>query len=164
MGHRVAVLKDARLQQVDTPRNLYEKPANVFVAGFIGSPAINLRAAKLVSEGALISGTVLPLPADVLGAARAGGLDEVTVGLRPESASLSPAGTAGGLALTVALVEALGADAYVYGELDGDGADDKAWVVRCDGAAAPRIGDRIGIVVQASEAHLFNRQTGLRLN
>jgi len=164
MGHRVAVLKDARLQQVDTPRNLYERPANVFVAGFMGSPAMNLRGAKLAPEGALVSGTVLPVPADTLNTARAGGLDEVTIGLRPESASVAPAGTPGALALTVALVEELGADAYVYGELAGDTPDDKPWVVRCDGRAAPRIGDNVGVVVQASDAHVFNRQTGLRLD
>jgi multiple sugar transport system ATP-binding protein len=91
-------------------------------------------------------------------------LDEVTIGLRPESTSLAPAGTPGALALTVALVEELGADAYVYGELAGDTPDDKPWVVRCDGRAAPRIGDKVSVVVQASDAHLFNHQTGLRLN
>ncbi|HEY2440958.1 MAG TPA: sn-glycerol-3-phosphate ABC transporter ATP-binding protein UgpC [Solirubrobacteraceae bacterium] len=164
MGHRVAVLRDARLQQLDTPRNLYEKPANIFVAGFIGSPAMNLREARLVPEGAWLSGAALPLSAESLSAARAAGLDEVTVGLRPESGSLSPAGTAGALPLTVALVEELGADAYVYGKLEGDGPDDKPWVVRCDGRGAPRIGDRVGVVVEASHAHLFNHQTGLRLN
>jgi multiple sugar transport system ATP-binding protein len=164
MGHRVAVLKDARLQQVDTPRNLYERPANVFVAGFIGSPAMNLRGAKLVPEGALVSGTVLPLPADAMRAARTAGLDEVTIGLRPESGSLAPAQTPATLPLTVALVEELGADAYVYGELEGDAPDDNPWVLRCDGRAVPRIGDNVSVVVQASDAHLFNGQTGLRLN
>src|SRR6202012_4037111 len=114
---------DAKLR-VDTPRNLYEKPANVFVAGFIGSPAMNLRGAKLVPEGALLSGVVLPLSTDSAGAAHAARLDEVTIGIRPESASLSSAETPGALPLTVALVEELGADAYVYGELEGDGADD----------------------------------------
>ncbi|MGB9182573.1 MAG: sn-glycerol-3-phosphate ABC transporter ATP-binding protein UgpC [Solirubrobacteraceae bacterium] len=163
MGHRVAVLKDARLQQVDTPRNLYERPANVFVAGFIGSPAMNLRGAKLAQEGVLVSDTALPLPADMVNAARAAGLDEVTIGFRPESASLAPAGTPGALALTVALVEELGADAYVYGELAGDTPDDKPWVVRCEGRAVPRIGDKVSVAVQASDAHLFNPQTGLRL-
>jgi multiple sugar transport system ATP-binding protein len=163
MGHRVAVLNDARLQQVDTPRNLYEKPANVFVAGFIGSPAMNLRVAKLVPEGVLIGDTVLSLPTETLSAARATGLDEVTIGLRPESASLAAAGTPDTLALSVALVEELGADAYVYGAVEGDAPEDKPWVVRCDGRAAPRIGDRVGVAVRAAEAHLFNRRTGLRL-
>jgi multiple sugar transport system ATP-binding protein len=164
LGHRVAVLKDARLQQVDTPRNLYEQPANVFVAGFIGSPAMNLRRAKLVPEGAVLSGTELALPADLVAAARSAGLDEVTIGLRPESGSLSPAGTPATLALTVMLVEELGADAYVYGALAEDGPDDKPWVVRCDGRAAPHIGDHVGVAVQASDAHLFSPRTGQRLN
>jgi multiple sugar transport system ATP-binding protein len=164
MGHRVAVLRDARLQQVDTPRNLYERPANVFVAGFIGSPAMNLRSARLVAEGARIGGSVVPLPSAAAAAARAGGLDAVTVGLRPEAARLTPAGTPEALELTVRLVEELGADAYVYGELAGDAPEEKPWVVRCEGRTAPRIGDRVGVVVQASEAHLFDPGTGLRLD
>jgi multiple sugar transport system ATP-binding protein len=164
MGHRVAVLSDARLQQVDTPRNLYEKPANVFVAGFIGSPAMNLRVAKLAPDGASIGDATLPLPAETLRSARTDGADEVVIGLRPESGALAPAGTPETLTLTVTLVEELGADAYVYGNLSGDTAQDKAWVIRCDGRAVPRIGDRVGVSVQTSAAHLFNGRTGLRLN
>ncbi len=164
MGHRVAVLRDARLQQVDTPRNLYERPANVFVAGFIGSPAMNLRAAELVEAGVRIGGTVVPLAGDAAAAARTAGPGAVTVGLRPESAGLVPPGTPEALALTVRLVEELGADAYVYGELAGDDPDERPWVVRCEGRSAPRIGDRVGVVVQASEAHLFDPGTGLRLD
>ena len=61
MGHRVAVLKDGVLQQVDTPRNLYDRPANAFVAGFIGSPAMNLRTVPLVPGGARLSDLVVPL-------------------------------------------------------------------------------------------------------
>jgi multiple sugar transport system ATP-binding protein len=164
MGHRVAVLKDARLQQVDTPRNLYEHPANVFVAEFIGSPAMNLRTAKLNGEGAHLGGGVLPLSRDAVAAARADGLGEVTVGLRPESAGLAAADAPGALGLTVRLVEELGADAYVYGDLEGDTSDDKPWVVRCDGRTVPRIGDQVGVVVDAGNPHLFNARTGLRLN
>jgi multiple sugar transport system ATP-binding protein len=164
MGHRVAVLNDARLQQVDTPRNLYEKPANVFVAGFIGSPAMNLRRGKLVPEGVQIGDTLLPLPAETLGSARASGLGEVIIGFRPESGALAPAGTPDTLALTVALVEELGADAYVYGHASGDAPEEKSWVVRCDGRVIPRIGDRVGISLHTSEVHLFDHQTGRRLN
>ncbi len=164
MGHRVAVLNDARLQQVDTPRSLYEKPANVFVAGFIGSPAMNLRVAKLVPEGALIGETTFSLPRQSLSAARTAGLDEVIIGLRPESADLAPAQTPDTLALTVALVEELGADAYVYGSVSGDAPQDKPWVIRCNGRGVPRIGDRVAVAVHASAAHLFNPRTGLRLN
>jgi multiple sugar transport system ATP-binding protein len=163
MGHRVAVLKDARLQQVDAPRNLYEHPDNVFVAEFIGSPAMNLRTAKLDGEGALLGGGVLPLPREAVAAARSDGLGEVTIGLRPESASLSPAGSPGAIDLTVRLVEGLGADAYVYGELAGDTNGEKPWVVRCDGRAVPHLGDHVGVAVDAGTAHVFNARTGLRL-
>jgi multiple sugar transport system ATP-binding protein len=164
MGHRVAVLRDARLQQVDTPRELYERPANVFVAEFIGSPAMNLRTAALNGEGARLSGTAVPVPQEAVAAARADGLEEVTIGLRPESARLAPAGAPNALDLTVRLVEELGADAYVYGELSGDAPGEKPWVVRCEGRAVPHIGDHVGVVVQAAEAHLFNPRTGLRLH
>jgi multiple sugar transport system ATP-binding protein len=165
MGRRVAVLKDARLQQVDTPRNLYEHPANVFMAEFIGSPAMNLRTAKLNGEGALLGGGVLPLSRDAVAAARADGLHEVTIGLRPESASLAAAGAPGAIDLTIRLVEELGADAYVYvyGELSGDTNGEKPWVVRCDGRAVPRIGDQVGVAVDAGTAHLFNARTGMRV-
>jgi multiple sugar transport system ATP-binding protein len=164
MGHRVAVLRDARLQQVDTPRNLYERPANVFVAEFIGSPAMNLRTATLNGEGVRLGDTSLPVPRDALTAARGDGLEEVMIGLRPESARLAPAGEPGALDLTVRLVEELGADAYIYGELAGDAPGEKPWVVRCEGRAIPRIGDQVSIVVDPAEAHLFNPRTGLRLN
>ncbi len=164
MGHRVAVLSDARLQQVDTPRNLYEQPRNLFVAGFIGSPAMNLRRAKLVPEGARIGDTVVPLTRERLSAARAAGLEEVIVGIRPESAAVAAGETPNALSLTVALVEELGADAYVYGKAAGDGSEDKPWVVRCEGRMMPRIGESIGIAIQTSEAHVFNPATGLRLD
>jgi multiple sugar transport system ATP-binding protein len=97
-------------------------------------------------------------------AARANGVGEVTIGLRPEAATLSPAGTPGTLDLTVRLVEELGADAYVYGELSGDTNGEKPWVVRCEGRAVPRIGDHVGVSVDAGTAHLFNAHTGLRLS
>jgi multiple sugar transport system ATP-binding protein len=135
----------------------------VFVAEFIGSPAMNLRTAKLNGEGALLAGGVLPLTRDAVAAMRADGLDEVTIGLRPESANLAPAGAPGTIDLTVRLVEELGADAYVYGELAGDADGEKPWVVRCDGRAVPHIGDQVGVSLDAGDAHLFNARTGRRL-
>jgi multiple sugar transport system ATP-binding protein len=160
MGHRVAVLKDARLQQVDTPRNLYERPANVFVAGFIGSPAMNLRPAAVADDAVRLGGVLVPLGSPLPG----GGAGEVTIGIRPESAELVDTDRPGAVALTVVLVEELGADAYVYGTLAGDPPDAKPWVVRCDGRTAPRIGDRVAVALRGADAHLFDRDTGLRLN
>ena len=86
MGHRVAVLKDGVLQQCGTPRNLYDRPCNAFVAGFIGSPAMNLRTVPLVAGGARLSDVVLPLREEVRAAASAAGLTELIVGVAPRIA------------------------------------------------------------------------------
>jgi multiple sugar transport system ATP-binding protein len=161
MGHRVAVLKDGILQQVDTPRNLYDQPGNAFVAGFIGSPAMNLRTAPLTAEGARLGDTTVSLTPDVLADAARAGLSAVTVGLRPESLSLT---SGEGLTLTVNLVEELGADAFVYGSLPGDNSlVDKHFVVRFDGRVPPRIGDVIRVTARAGESHAFHPETGERL-
>jgi multiple sugar transport system ATP-binding protein len=83
MGHRVAVLRDGILQQVDTPRALYDTPSNVFVAGFIGSPAMNMRNVPLTERGARLADMDVPLPNSVLAAAREARLSEVVLGVRP---------------------------------------------------------------------------------
>ena len=85
MGDRVAVLKDGVLQQVDTPRNLYARPVNAFVAGFIGSPAMNLRSADLTDSGARLGATVIPLPRTIIDAAHRANLSSITLGIRPEA-------------------------------------------------------------------------------
>jgi multiple sugar transport system ATP-binding protein len=121
MGDRVAVLKDGLLQQCGTPRNLYDHPDTSFVAGFIGSPAMNLVKSTISDAGAQLGNTIVPLRADVAAAARAAGLKELILGIRPESFDAAQNGN--GLRLKVTLVEELGADAYVYGTLTGgDGA------------------------------------------
>jgi multiple sugar transport system ATP-binding protein len=163
MGHRVAVLRDGQLQQVDTPRKLYDRPANVFVAGFIGSPAMNLRTAAITADGATLAGAAIDLPAEALAAARQAALLDVVVGLRPEATTLASAGQSGTVPLTVTLVEELGADAYVYGTLESDAAADKPWVLRCDSHAVPTIGQQVRVTVDAGNAHVFNPATGVRL-
>jgi multiple sugar transport system ATP-binding protein len=163
MGHRVAVLKDARLQQVDTPRALYERPDNVFVAGFIGSPAMNLRRARLADDGLRLGETLVTVPEAALAGARAVGSEQLVLGVRPEAAHLTEVDTPGGLSLTVALVEELGADAYVYGTLNGDPPGERSWVVRSTGRSAPRIGDRVGVTIDGGDAHLFELQSGRRV-
>jgi multiple sugar transport system ATP-binding protein len=160
MGDRVAVLKDGVLQQVDTPRDLYDRPCNSFVAAFIGSPAMNLRQAKLAPEGAVLAGVSLPLDRKVVEAAS--GLDVVTMGMRPESFTLSSTGS--GLAMQVKLVEELGADAYIYGTLEGDDpSTDRPFVIRAGGHVTPRIGDMIHIDIVPGQEHVFHPGTGERL-
>jgi multiple sugar transport system ATP-binding protein len=164
MGHRVAILKEGGfLQQVDTPRNLYDKPINSFVAGFIGSPAMNLRPAELVPGGAKLGNIVVQLHADSEAEAKKANLSKVLLGVRPESFHVG-ANPDSGLELKVNLVEELGADAYVYGELTGDPeAHEKQYIVRFDGRVPPRINDVIHVEVRQGEEHVFNPDTGARL-
>jgi multiple sugar transport system ATP-binding protein len=162
MGHRVAVLKDGKLQQCDTPRNLYDRPDNAFVAGFIGSPAMNLRNTKIVGGGAQLGDAVVPLDPKVLEAASAANLSEVTLGLRPESFTVGGDGPV--VSFTAVLVEELGADAFVYATLPGDDPiSDKHMVVRFDGRVPPSINDSLKMHIRTDEAHVFNPETGLRL-
>ena len=174
MGHRVAILKEGGfLQQVDTPRNLYDRPANAFVAGFIGSPAMNLRTVPLVAGGAKLGNIVLPLQPAAVEAVKAAGLGEITLGVRPESfqAVEAPGGlqkdglqkATAGLKIEVKLVEELGADAYVYGTLEGDDATARNFTVRFDGRVPPRIGEVVEVGVRTNEEHTFHPETGERL-
>ncbi|WP_427004716.1 ABC transporter ATP-binding protein [Pseudarthrobacter sp. H2] len=157
MGDRVAVLKDGLLMQVDTPRNLYDKPKNVFVAGFIGSPAMNLLELPVVDGGVQFGGTVYPVPRNILDEAHG---KTVTVGSRPED--LENAAEGEGLQVEVDVVEELGADAYVYGHstLDGKSHD---IVARVDGRNPPKKGESIWVRPQSGHVHLFDTKTGLRL-
>jgi multiple sugar transport system ATP-binding protein len=162
MGHRVAVLRDGKLQQCDTPRNLYDKPGNAFVAGFIGSPAMNLRRAKVVSGGAQFGDMVVPLKPDVMAAVSEANLNEITLGLRPEAFTSAADGNS--VTLTVDLVEELGADSYVHATLPGDDPlIDQHLVVRFEERFTPRIGDVIKMGVRSEEEHAFNPETGARL-
>jgi multiple sugar transport system ATP-binding protein len=164
MGHRVAILKEGGfLQQVDTPRNLYDRPINSFVAGFIGSPAMNLRPAELVPGGAKLGNIVVQLHSDAEAEAKNANLSKVLLGVRPESFHVG-ANPDSGLELKVNLVEELGADAYVYGELTGDPeVYEKQYIVRFDGRVPPRINDVIHVEVRQGEEHVFNPDTGARL-
>jgi multiple sugar transport system ATP-binding protein len=152
LGHRVAVLRDGRLQQCDTPRRLYDHPANVFVGGFIGSPAMNLCTLPVVEGRTQLAGRELALPAGLNGAR------EVVVGLRPESLELADDGLPG----RVEVVEELGADAYAFcvAQLGGD---EVRLVARADGRHPPASGDRVALSPRIDEAHLFDAVSGARL-
>ncbi|MCZ2404782.1 sn-glycerol-3-phosphate ABC transporter ATP-binding protein UgpC [Paenarthrobacter sp. Z7-10] len=157
MGDRVAVLKDGVLMQVDTPRNLYDKPLNVFVAGFIGSPAMNLLELPVVDDGVKFGGAVYPVPHDVLKAAAG---KTVTLGVRPEDLETAPEGE--GLPVEVDVVEELGADAYIYGHTTLDGKDHDI-VARVDGRRPPLKGDKLHVRPQQGHIHLFDSTSGLHL-
>ena len=156
MGDRVAVLKDGLLQQVDTPRNLYDKPQNVFVAGFIGSPAMNLVQLPIIDGGVQFGDAVLPISKEVL--AKATG-SRVTVGVRPEKMSVA----AHGLEVDVDVVEELGSDGYLYGRVQLDGNEQNV-VVRVDPIDHPKAGDKIHLQADPEAVHVFDGETGERLN
>ena len=158
MGDRIAVLKDGLLQQVGTPRDLYEKPNNVFVAGFIGSPAMNLFPAHLAEGGVQFGDTVVGIEADTLG--KAHGTD-VTIGVRPEDIQVAPA-DGKGLSVVVDLVEELGADGYLYGHADVNGKRTDI-VARVDGRMHPNAGDKVYLTATPHHVHLFDIESGDRL-
>jgi multiple sugar transport system ATP-binding protein len=154
LGHRVAVLKDGKLQQCDTPKELYARPANVFVAGFIGSPAMNLCPAPNRANGSLSFGGVsFRVPVD------GGSGRPIVLGLRPESLELA----ADGVPARVDVVEELGADAYLFCSADVDG-ETVRLVARVDARAVPDRGDRVSLRPLPDEAHLFDAETGERLS
>ena len=157
MGHRVAVLKDGILQQAATPRELYERPANAFVAAFIGSPGMNLTTVPVSAVGVEFGELIVPVPRSAVS-----GLDDVTFGIRPEALQLvGPADD--GFDLAVELVEELGADAYIYGTvLSTSGAHRVN--VRVDGRTPPRLGQTVRVGLRnVAETHLFHPVTGARL-
>ncbi len=150
MGHRVAVLCEGRLQQCDTPRALYQRPANTYVAGFIGSPAMNLLPVQRTGTTVDLGGLEVPVPDS--------GSADVVVGLRPEA--LVPGGS---LDLLVELVEELGADAYVYGVAEIAGRSRRV-VIRTDARSTPAVGQRIAVGLRSpADVHVFDAASGERV-
>ncbi|MBD8056793.1 ABC transporter ATP-binding protein [Rhodococcus ruber] len=159
MGDRVAVLDGGRLQQVAAPRVLYDNPVNTFVAGFVGSPGMNLLDAPVRDGAAVLGALRVPVPADV-------GADRIVVGVRPEAWTPVGAWRSGTLSLTVDLVEQLGAEAFVHatatGPADWSSATGKV-VVRVDRRVAIGPGERVHLLPQPGEVYFFSATTGARL-
>jgi ABC-type sugar transport system ATPase subunit len=156
LGHRVAVLSEGRLQQCAAPRELYEHPANTFVAGFIGSPSMNLLSVPLGSNGSVsLGGVSVPVPAS----ASNSGWKEIVVGVRPESLELA----ADGIPAEVQVVEEVGADAFVFCTAELDGVATKL-VARAGAKRAPERGAQVSLRPVADEAHLFDPVGGARLS
>jgi multiple sugar transport system ATP-binding protein len=188
MGDRVAVLKDGYLQQLDTPRNLYAAPDNVFVAAFIGSPSMNLYEARLDAEGdrptMLLGSQRVALPAELL--ARRPGLQryigrDVVVGIRPEDLEDAAVGPGAPqeqrIRAHVRLVESLGAELMVHVEIDAvtvDSGDPDALedagvlgaanaVARFSPHSQVQVDDDIEIVVAVQGLHFFDPETHLAI-
>jgi multiple sugar transport system ATP-binding protein len=160
MGSRVAVLRDGRLQQCAEPREMYERPANAFVAGFIGSPPMNLLTVALQDGRAVeLGGMRFELPAPAASAAAAAHLSEVTVGVRPADLELA-AGE--GIAGAVRTIEHLGADANVCCSIAVAGGEAQL-VARTAAGRVPRPNDAVTLRLAAAALHWFSPSSGERL-
>lgn len=157
MGDRVAVMRDGLLQQCATPREIYLHPVNTFVAGFIGSPPMNLLRAAVIPDGADLGGLHLPLPRASL--ASLNGDREIVVGLRPDAFELAGSG---GIPVDVGVVEVLGAEAYAYGTTKLGDAETQL-VLRVDPINPPRRGEVVHAVPLEQGMHAFSAETGRRL-
>lgn len=154
LGHRVAVLRDGRLHQVAPPRELYERPVNAFVAGFIGSPAMNLLDLSPEDLGRLLGGSAVPAPASA-------GTASVIIGVRPEHLAVEVDG--GGLPLRIELIEELGADAFIHGQSENSRHGQRI-VARLLSDARPAMGDVVRVSTDPSRLHFFDRETELRID
>jgi multiple sugar transport system ATP-binding protein len=147
MGDRVAVLRDGVLQQCAAPRELYRNPVNMFVAEFIGSPAMNLLTVPVVDHRVALGDWSIPLPREISSAAA-----EIVVGVRPEH--LEVVGT--GVEMQIDVVEELGADAYLYGRITAaDNMSSHPIVARADGQNPPPRGSRVRLHPQPGHLHFF---------
>ena len=173
MGDRIAVLKDGLLQQVGTPRDMYDTPANVFVAGFIGSPAMNLGTFPVLDGMAQVGSAKIAVPRVVIDGFKPEDKNSVTLGFRPESLDVVAVETPDSLQVEVNIVEELGSDAFVYGSLldqtgkpsqnISSGAGDAQIIVRVDPRQVPKMGSTIHVRMRPNEEHLFRAGTGERI-
>jgi multiple sugar transport system ATP-binding protein len=147
MGDRVAVLRDGVLQQCAPPRELYRDPANVFVAEFIGSPAMNLFTLPVVDSTVRLGDSLIPVPREIASSA-----NDLVVGIRPEHLEVG----SGGVEMQIDVVEELGADAYVYGRIMlPDNAFSQTVVARTGGQCPPTRGSRVRLRPQPEHVHFF---------
>jgi multiple sugar transport system ATP-binding protein len=157
MADRIVVLRDGRIEQIGTPLELYDSPANVFVAEFIGSPAMNMLPARLSTDGgrraAVINGgSKIELPPQLAG-------DDgqaILVGIRPEHLSVGPA--AGGLTGKVALVEPTGAQVQIIADVGG-----RSVTALLNERVLPPVGSDIALAPKGDAIHAFDAASGQRL-
>lgn len=174
MGDRIAVIKLGVLQQVGAPTDLYDKPQNVFVAGFIGSPSMNINTHPVVDGKAKIGSDTVELDKAAVAKLTPEDEDQIVVGFRPEDASLAAPEEANAFSLRVQNVEDLGSDGYIYGDIVTDGSaaqaaatmsdQNKLTTIRVNPRQLPKIGDVVKIKIDPSKMHLFSPASELRLN
>jgi multiple sugar transport system ATP-binding protein len=164
MGHRIAIMNEGLLQQIGPPQSVYEKPANLFVARFIGNPAMNTVSGPVESDGeglsVAVGGGRVPLPEEYARAITADGLTEVIFGVRPEHLTLASQESDGILTATVSVVESLGHERHVICRLE----DGQMVIVRQQSSEpAPGEGSMVRLATELRHLHLFDAHTERRI-
>jgi multiple sugar transport system ATP-binding protein len=155
MADRIVVLHGGVVQQYDTPEDVYEHPANQFVAGFIGSPAMNFFSVEWRDGAAIFAGAAMPAPLDaVIGARLRAAAGKGVVGVRPEHFQVVP-DEASGIPVQIKLVEPLGSDTLIHFDVAGTPA-----IARVDPSLKPKPGERLFLRPQPNNVHLFDAATG----
>jgi multiple sugar transport system ATP-binding protein len=147
MGDRIAVLKDGVLQQVASPSDIYDHPANMYVAGFIGSPKMNFIPVTIEGTTARAAGFQLELP-------RALGIETGMLGIRPEEVTVASTGNNPQIELKVELVESPGSDQFLYGTVSGDNV-----IARVDPHLKVAMGDLVRLTLNIDRLHVFDTAT-----
>ncbi len=163
MGQRVAVLKDGDLKQVGSPMELYDRPANVFVASFIGTPPMNFVAATITASGATLATAKfdLPVPASLRGVTNRNDGRKVVVGIRPENileTGVEGRGETAALEAEVEIAEPLGNEVIVHARVG-----DALLVAKLEPHRVPKLGEKINLFVELDSLHLFDAETEQRL-
>lgn len=147
MGDRIAIMNAGILQQVGTPGEIYDHPANLFVAGFIGTPTMNFVPATITNGSAKASGFEVKLP-------KAVGAEKGTIGFRPESVTDRVGDGSPQLDMKVDVVERLGSDQFLYGTVGGDQV-----TARVDPRMSVAPGDRVRLGLDVRGIHFFDSET-----
>ncbi|RRH94011.1 sn-glycerol-3-phosphate ABC transporter ATP-binding protein UgpC [Mesorhizobium tamadayense] len=153
LADRIVVMNGGRIEQVGTPLELYHRPANLFVAGFIGSPAMNFLNGKVVASRGTVATVALSMgpTMDIPVERHVEPGDSVTLGIRPEHVELAGEGQPNSHVLKAAIVELLGSDTFIHANEGGE-----SLVIRDSRGRIVRAGDRIGVALPARACHLFN--------
>lgn len=162
MGHRIAIMRDGELQQMGAPQDVYDKPANVFVARFIGTPPMNVVKARIESRDGNatieVAGSVIPLPRDLAAYLLSLGKSELQIGVRAEDLDFA---ANDGIPATVTVLESHGHDRIFVCRLK----DDQMVTIRQrSGDAAPSVGDSVLFHTRPQHLHCFDADTGMRID
>lgn len=162
MASRIVIMKDGFIQQVGTPKEVYNYPINVFVGGFIGSPAMNFFTGILTDTGVLLGDNLLHLPEKKLKQLHAEGYKnkELIVGIRPEHFDIEPANQANKMKIniTVDVAELMGAEINIYSQINNEN-----FVARIDSQANISVNDSIPLFINIDKVHFFDKESEMRI-